>query len=268
MWTFARNPAFAVWSAQNDLPSPHPLHWIVGWVLLALLALFAARLVWRRARRDVSYALILGWLVIVPILIYIPVNVQRRLSEAVIVPLAVVAALGLRLWARRFPRQRPIRAAWIGAALATSFVLLSGALIAASIPARPLFRPSAEIAAFDWLNANSQSGEIVLSSVATGNAIPAYTHLRPYMGHGPETLYWQDKRARLQAFFDGELSADERAALLDSPCADGWTCDPVRYVYYGETERTLTRDFPQSLGWSDSLTLIYDRGGVQIYRRD
>ncbi|MBE2272588.1 MAG: hypothetical protein IAE80_30420, partial [Anaerolinea sp.] len=47
---FVTNNAFAMWSSQNDLPSPHPLHYIFGYLLLVIPALFAARWLWRKSK--------------------------------------------------------------------------------------------------------------------------------------------------------------------------------------------------------------------------
>ena len=235
-------------------------------MILGGLALIAARWLWRRAERDSRFPLLIGWIAIVPVLVYLPMNVQRRMAEGVIVPLAILAAMGLRLWARRFPRGRFLRFAVIGAALLTSLFLLSGGLLAAINPGRPLFRPADEIAAFEWLNAHSQPGEVALASAETGNAIPAYTHLRTYIGHGPETIGAEAKIARVARFYRGELSDAERADLLSPRCGDTSVhlcSDPITYVIYGALERQLADD-PRA--WADDLTLIYDEGGYQIYR--
>ncbi|MBK8031432.1 MAG: hypothetical protein IPK17_18470 [Chloroflexi bacterium] len=185
---------------------------------------------------------LLGWLLIVPILVYAPINVQRRMSEGVIVPLALLAALGLRWLARRVRFGRALQYALVGAALMTSVFLLFGSLLAASNPGRPIFRPVNEIAAFDWLAANAQPNAVILSAPETGNAIPVYTSLRTYMGHGPETLYWQNKTAMLTRFYRDELSDYEYDRLLHPPdpvFVDDLAYLPISYVYYGERERAL-----------------------------
>ncbi len=144
------------------------------------------------------------------------------------------------------------------------FLLLGGTLAAAN-PARPLFRPSAEIAAFDWLNAHSQPGEIVLSAVETGNVIPAWTHLRVYMGHGPETLNWQFKTTRLEYFYADAMTPTERADFFAHPCGITYTCaGSIRYVLWGPLERALAPDDDPS--WAAALTPIYDADGYIIYQ--
>lgn len=256
---FTLNDAFSVWSSQNSLPSPHPLHYVFGYGVLALAAWAALRRV-----HPPRLSLLIGWLGIVPLLVYAPINVQRRLSEAVIVPLAILAALGLRVIGRHWRFGRAIRLGLTSAALLTSIFLLIGGMLAASNPGRPLFRPASEIAAFDWLAANAPPDAVILAAPETGNGIPVYTSLRTYMGHGPETLFWQDKTGTLTRFYRDELSATQRAELLYAPEPDSalWFYLPIRYVFYGERERAIA---PQSPAWTDGLRRVYDVDGVQIY---
>jgi len=299
---FYVNDVFSVWSSQNDLPSPHPLHYVFGYALLLIPAAVAVWQVWRqrsvgtrhvsssvsqtdqtgrgmprpyedatpplRAERrpggEVRLALLLAWLLIVPLLVYLPMNVQRRMSEGVIVPLALLAALGLRWIARRVRFGRALKYAVTGAALMTSVFLLFGGFLAASNPGRPIFRPTSEIAAFDWLAANAEPDAVILTAPETGNAIPVYTSLRTYMGHGPETLFWPEKTAALTRFYRGELTTDERDDLLSENYADSaFRTMPIRYVYFGERERALAGG--ATAMWAEGLTLIYDVDGVQIY---
>ncbi len=257
---FTRNPAFAEWSAQNLLASPPPLQYLFAYLPIGLLAIVGVRRLWVGSRFS---PLLIGWVLIVPILVYLPINVQRRTSEAVIVPLAILAAAGLRLlYERGIPRL--VLGVWVGVTLLTSLFLLLGGFLAAGTPARPLFRPAAEIAAFNWLDQHSQPGEIVLSAVETGNVIPAWTHLRVYMGHGPETLNWQFKTTRLEYFYADSMSAAERADFFAHPCGITFTCaGSIRYVLWGPLERALAPD--DDPAWAASLTPIYDADGYVIY---
>ncbi|MBL8164490.1 MAG: hypothetical protein JNJ61_21050, partial [Anaerolineae bacterium] len=245
---FSRNPAFAQWSAQNLLPSPQPLLYLLAYVLLLIPAGFALRAFW--ARRDLAAALIIGWPLVVPVLVYLPLNVQRRLAEAVIVPLAILAAIGLERWGRR------IRPAWLLLASFSSAFLLFGGFMVALNPRPPLFRPAAEIATLSWLHANAAPDSVVLSSFETGNVLPAYSDLRPFVGHGPETLFALDKTATVERFFSGAMTTEERAAL--------YAAFGIDYILYGRFERALSAT-PDAPAWVVDGELIYDQDGYQVY---
>lgn len=266
---FSTNPAFAVWSAQNQLSSPPPLQYLFAYSLVGIPALAGMVWAWREGKINIRYGLLVGWVLIVPLLVYLPINVQRRLSEAVIVPLAILAAVGIERWVGKRSARKWLSRVWITAACLSTGLLLIGSILAANNPARPLFRPTSEIAALDWLNAYTSADEVVLSSVQIGNVLPAYTHLRPFMGHGPETLEWQHKTVLVERFFSDSMSAAERATLYESTCLEAQPtlcADPIRYLIYSPLERALnpSEAVPQ---WQAEWTLIYDVEGVQIYER-
>ncbi|MBL8154609.1 MAG: hypothetical protein JNM70_10530, partial [Anaerolineae bacterium] len=159
-WVFSANPVFAAWSAQNKLPSPHPLLYAVSYgplVILAGIGLIATR----HAVTPPARSLLIGWPLIVPVLVYLPmIAVQRRLAEAVIVPLAILAAAGLRVLRRRIGRWKT---RLVIVTLCLSSLLFSlGAFLNAFFVERPLFRPVAEIAMLDWLNQNIPVDGVVL----------------------------------------------------------------------------------------------------------
>ena len=72
-------------------------------------------------------------------------------------------------------------------------------------------RSSAEVTAFAWLNQHAASDDVVLAAVPTGNALPAYTNLRPFMGHGPEALDWPAKTRQVDRYFSGDIPDHARA---------------------------------------------------------
>jgi hypothetical protein len=261
---FSTNPAFARWSAQNLLPSPHPLHYLLAYGLLGALAFIGGRWAWRKD--STPYLLLVGWVVVVPFLVYLPLNVQRRMAEAVIVPLAILAAAGLRLLSRRFARWRHtgywrsgrrVRNLALALTIPSSLFLLLGSALTTLNHDRPLFYPAAEVAALDWLNANAEPDSVVLSSKAVGNLIPAFSGLRVVVGHGPETLDAVNKEALVARFYRDELSPDERRALFETM--------RIRYVFYGAAERELAGADNEQPAWQDGLALVYDDGEYQIF---
>lgn len=256
---FSRNAVFAAWSAQNLLPSPHPLQYLVAYSLFIALGVLAARWAWRRARLQARFALLLAWVVIVPVLVYLPINVQRRTAEAVIVPLAILAAHGLaRILRRLRTRQRQrMRRLVLAFASLSSLVLLITVSVGALGAGLPTHIPADALAAFDWLNQNAPEDSIVLAAKLTGNQLPAYTNLRPYVGHGPETLLGDEKAALVNSFYSDQMDAEERARLYASV--------GIRYVFYGEVERALADPPIAQPEWTANLNLLYDQNGYRIY---
>lgn len=271
--TFQQNQVFALWSAQNQLPSPPPLVYLAAYILLAIPAVKGAAHAWREGKQDARWLLLIAWPLAAFALVYVPINVQRRMLEGVIVPLAILAAVGLMVWAGAHWRRRMVAWGWVAAAAIPAALLLVGTLNAALRPQPPVFRPAAEVAALEWLNQHSSSGEVALASFETGNAIPVYTHLRAFIGHGPETLEAARKEALIAQFFGGELADQERRNLFAGGCLEAAPelCgDPPRWLIFGEAERQSMAGgadaFRQMLaneGWRQ----VYDADGWEIYGR-
>jgi len=260
-WAF-RQPAFALWSGQNQLPSPPPILYFLAYTPLAILAMSGIRWAWKRAGwKDDRYLLLIAWVAMVPILVYLPINVQRRMAEGVIVPLAILAAAAL--WDRR-RRRFTLIIAGICSGMALAFLLFTFA--ASLTPGAPQYRSGTEIAAFNWLNAHAAPGAVVLAAQNTSNALPAYTHVRTVVGHGPETLDWAGKTAQLRAYFGGAMTDDARRRFLEGEClsaAPTLCADPVDYLVFGDAERLL---YPDGV-WRADWVEIYRMDGIIIYQR-
>ncbi|MFN2225922.1 MAG: hypothetical protein ACK2UY_06435, partial [Anaerolineae bacterium] len=249
-WVFATNPAFGIWASQNRIRSPHPLHYLLGFVLLLLPAIWGAVAALREDKER--WLLPVAWVLVVPLLLYLPFNLQRRMSAAVQVPLALLAAAGLVAW---LGKRRWGLVAYAGVAGLSNLLLVAGSLGPIARQAEPIFHPAAEMAALRWLAAHSAPGETALASFETGNTIPAYTDLRVFAGHGPETLYNEEKKQAMDRFFDADTDDGWRQALLEEYGVD--------YVFYGPRERGLGGWDPGGAGY---LTPILAQDGYAIYR--
>jgi uncharacterized membrane protein len=74
------------------------------------------------------------------------------------------------------------------------------------------------------------------------------------LGHGPETLYSDDKENQVEAFYAGGLTMNRRDQLLDEYGID--------YVIFGPLERELGAD---ASAWNAGLTRVYSHAGYDIY---
>jgi hypothetical protein len=263
---FANNLVFRQWTAQNLLPSPSPIDYALAYSVIAVFAIIGGRWAWqaRKGKAQIhpvthQHSLLIGWILIVPILVYLPfINVQRRMSEAVIVPLAILAAAGVRLVARHLKAWRRWRLGLVLLMLPAYVFLVSAGVFTAVQRRPPMFYPTTQISAFQWLNEHLTPGDVVLSAFSTGNALPAYTDARAFAGHGPETLYALDKTEAIARFFNGELTLSELQALYNS----SHTLNPIRFVFYGIQEQRLSGG---STIWTVGLTRVYAEEGVEIY---
>lgn len=267
---FYGDPIWRGFSAQNYTPSPPPIYYALGLGLIGALAVWGGWLVARRRKGEAR--LPLAWVLMVAVLAYLPLQFQRRFTEAVIAPLAVLAAIGVVRGALPLLRQLGLRqllarlnypyrrARGTVLLLAAAFCSLSSAyLVAASVAyvadrPRPLFDPLAVVAAVDWLGENSDWQDTVFSAEPTGGMIPARIGHRVYLGHPIETVNYADKLADVESFFDSRTDDAARRLILN-------VCR-CRYVFYGADEQALG-DF--DLTGAAYLRLAHNHDGVQIF---
>jgi hypothetical protein len=237
VWTFTTVPALHTWAAQNSIPSPHPAHYLLGYLPLILPAVPGAIQAVRQ--REPRWLLPVAWVLVVPFLLYIPFNLQRRLIAGAQVPLALLASLGLVAWFK--PRARTWRldlVAWVALAALSNVLLVAGSLIQVTDREPPIFRPAAEIAAMDWLVEHAAEDDLVLCAHQSGNLIPTRAKVRVFMGHGPETLYREEKEEAVRQFFDPTTEDAYRQGLIDRYDID--------WVFYGPSEQSFGSWDPSS----------------------
>ena len=250
---FNQNPVFVAWRSQSLTFSPAPVHYLLGFGLTLLFAVLGLSLTWPQA--DPKYRFLHVWTISVPVLVYLPIALQRRFLDGYQAPLAVLAAIGLAWLVRQKfgPRWqfRLVVASLVLMSL-TNMLLVGGAL--ATITRRPgtVFQPRSEVEAAQWLAGTTQRN-VVLAAYQTGNYLPTVADVRVFVGHGPETVRAEAKNSLLTEFFTGNDDNFRRQLLDDYE---------VSFLYYGPAERALG-DF--SPGTASYLEQVYDNGSVQIY---
>ncbi|MBI4631670.1 MAG: hypothetical protein HY740_08150, partial [Chloroflexi bacterium] len=177
---FLSNTIYKVWSNQNVLPSPSWWVYLAAWGLFVIIGIFGVRSLYRR--NLIACVLIVMWILVVPILIYIPYNLQRRFSEAVYVPMIALAIGGVtavfsgrrRVW-RLARRYVPILLILLS--LPMTLILWIGGINAAMTYSQPIYQDRDQVATYVFLGKNLPPRANVLSSYQFGNAVPAYGYL-------------------------------------------------------------------------------------------
>jgi hypothetical protein len=248
LYIFTAWPAFRAWREQSYTLSPHPLHYILGYALVGLLAVPAIVHLWGRKNGRGSF--LVCWVVVTMLVIYFPLKIQRRLIEGFQIPLCILASLGLARYVlpavtrsgltrslTRFQRytrpklRRFVTTVIILLTIPSNLLLIANSLIQVSYLSPPIFREGMELEAIDWLAAHTQPSDIVLSSYQVGNYIPARAGNRVFLGHGPETIHAEEKKNIVKQFFQAQTSDAYREEILRQY--------NIAYLFYGPAERAL-----------------------------
>ena len=257
VWLTSAEPVYHAWANQLHILSPHPLHYLLGYAPLLIPAIWGLKNLIQdhkagQASSDpYAWWLIIAWLIAAPILVYLPFISQRRLIVLAQVPLALLAAVGLRTW---FGDKRWMQVSYVLVASLSILLLVVGSLGPIREQESPVFHPGAEIAALEWLDGYAETGAAVLASYQVGNITPASADLRAFAGHGPETLYSQAKIDMIERFFQPSTGTEWRTSLLRDY--------DLEYVFYGPWERSLGDWDPSAARY---LEPVYDVQGYTIY---
>ncbi|MFN8449725.1 MAG: hypothetical protein U0521_14335 [Anaerolineae bacterium] len=204
--------------------------------------------------------MLIGWVLIVPVLVYLPINVQRRMSEAVIVPLAILAAAGLHALAERGVPGIGMRRGGRGDAAdqrSTAARRCAGSVDSAT----PLFQ-----ATRFGLPAQRPllAGEIVLMRSRPATCSPRGRICTPTWGTVQRRSTGSSKPTGWNTSIPDVMTASERDTFFANPCALTFPCaGAIRYVMFGPLERALAPDGDPA--WAAGLTKIYDLGAYAIY---
>jgi hypothetical protein len=251
LWGMQINPQLANWNVQNFSPSPPAWEALVaGGLPLGLAGLgcfIAAR---RHTPRD---QLLLMWLALQIMAIYAPVNLQRRLSLGLWMPLCLLASIGWhegvagRL--KGYGRAGITALTVVGMILTNLFVYATlWGMIYTRDPG--LFFTPEEKAGLAWLDTQAD-GEIVLASPTMGLFIPAWSDARVLYGHFLETVDAVNQERLVTDFFAGHIA--DPAQFLQTY--------GVRYVFYGPRERALGPPPALPAEWQ----IQFQQGDVTIY---
>jgi len=203
--------------------------------------------------------LALAWVGVVPVLVYLPFNLQRRLVEGAQVPLSLLAARGMvKVFnlKSQIPDLRSKLAAGVVLILlsSTNVLLVAGNCLALRGQPAPIYRDAEEVAALDWLGGRVGFDDVVLTTYETGNYLPARVKARVFVGHGPETVRADEKKALVARFFDVTTDDAWRQQLLVQYGVD--------YVFWGPAERDLGEFDPEEASY---LKPVYEAGGYALF---
>lgn len=241
-------------------PAPPGLFVLFGLPLfLALIGLAG----WLRAKAWSDERLFTaGWLGIGFLLLYIPTDFQIHMLNSWQIPMMILSASAIHdVLAPRLQPRLGVKAGQVLALLAlaavlpTNLYLWTWRFVELNRQAYPYYLETDYVKAMDWLSQNSQPDDVVLSSLTTGQYLPAMTGATAFLGHWANTVNFYDKEQRVTHFFDPAAGDAQRAQTASAFGVD--------YILYGPAERALGTYSPGGLNW---LAPVYTSEQVTLYQ--
>jgi hypothetical protein len=256
------NPLFASEQAQGVSYSPSPLAYLSGFGLLTPFAIWGAEKVF--GTKSVVIRAILIWLVVGLLALFAPVSFQRRLSEGIHIPLAIVASVGvIQLYGAL--RRR------MGSTVLIGLTLLCGILTLTSLSAvindfkvisgdssesYYYYISQGEHRGLDWLAQHTSDNDVILANWFYGNIIPGITGRKVFLGHKAQTIHYDEKVTKVNAFLLNTDAVSAKKFLKENH---------ISYIFLGDGDTMLRYGFhPEKLSF---LELVFrDKGGALIYK--
>lgn len=179
--------------------------------------------VWAAIREsDSGMRWVAGWFVAGCLLIWLPMDSQRRLIQGLNIPMAMLGVAGLDFGVRRwFPSCECGVKRWVCASLIVFVTSIGSGFYLSHEVARiqrgryPTFWTEEYAAGLAWLERFGRSDEVVLASLENGALIPAMTGRRVVLGHWAETYRAAEKSREVREFFDTATTSERRAEIIE-----------------------------------------------------
>jgi hypothetical protein len=210
-----------------DMPVPGVSAHLLGWGIPLILAVGAALVpAVRRDNRNVP--LLVAWLLAVVVLLLVPLEFRRKLIWGAQIPMAMLAAMGVRwVWGRIGARPASVRlrrALAGGAAVALlavcaygSFLVERDLLRRAAASGADEFVPQGFVEGLDWLRLHARPGDVVMASPSLAPLVPGWTGATVFAGHWAQTIDLDAKWHFVEMVFrsPGFASPGELRQVLD-----------------------------------------------------
>jgi hypothetical protein len=247
---FRLDPYLRNWEKQNVLTSPPFTDYLLAYALILPFAILGIRLALRKQIKE--GILLTGWLLIFPILIYLPLTIQRRLIEG-----AWIALVGLALvWMETQSKVSQKRLSGVfSLSFITSVLVIFGSTYILFQRYPPIYLPANEVKAFHFLAEHTQPRAVILAAEEVSNPLPAWAPLRTLAGHGPESVNAVEILEEEKVFFQPQTPDNKRKELI--------TRFQVAYVFWGPQEKEYGSWNPSQAAY---LRPVYQNKDYQVFK--
>lgn len=254
---------------QNINLTTEPLLLLVGYGFLFICAIGGIVRFFQKPEKDMKIYFLFIWILAQGILIYMPVNFQRRMVEGLQIPIVFFAVEFLwyiyyeikkrmaNAFMVKYVLNNPIILIYILVALfAPSNLFVWARDIALYIEKSPLVYLSEEVVApMKWLKKQGGEPMNILADVNSSYFISGIAGKTVFAGHAVETLYFEDKEKMVKKFFLDNTNDEAKMRFLQNY--------KITHIYYGKREKDLGEYRPEEKKY---LTKVYSNGEVRIYK--
>ncbi len=198
-FSFLFDPYLSTWQDQNRIISPPLIDYLLAYGLGGLIL----ALVYKKGfSQKINHRLFINiWIFLIPVLIYFPINIQRRLTEGVWLCFSIY--IGMYIMANRKLTNKIL--------LFTVFVLSNFLFTIGSVQtvqhiAAPIYSPQSIVEVGNYLQNKVVLGDVIIAPFDESNLLPTFVPVKVITGHGPESKNLSEITEKLDQFYKGELT--------------------------------------------------------------
>jgi hypothetical protein len=247
-----------------------PSLWVtaVSYGFVLLLAIYASYRIIRHYRSDNKHIFLVVWFVIHFLMLYSPFLFQRRIMQGLQVPMTILCVYGVYFLYEYLKKKLPkdkfeFFISNKHLAIIVFILLFTSAgiynwirEIAVFTEVYPqLYVPDDKIAGYKWLKNNTNEDDVILTDLYNGNLIPGRIMRKVYVGHGVETLFFDNKFMRMVWFFSFDEADDKKEKFLRD--------NNIDYIFYSGNEKGIGDYNPAEKNY---LEPVFHFGDTDIYK--
>ena len=250
------SPIHKAWT-RIFLSSPPFFQFFLLYGFLAILAILQVVSYFRQQEKK-KFAFLVGWFLLLPFLLKLPVFFQRRLIEGAHVPISILASLFLFKILKKFKRPDVLFLLSIVFLSFHNIYFLKGRIdILKNDPKGYYFLSEEKILALSWLGKNTVNKN-VLAVPDDGLVIPAFSDNKVYLGHWANTPDSTRKGEVLASFLNINTLDFERIAFLKA--------EKIDYFFFKKDKISPVKVEIFDPGGKPYLKSVFENKEVVIFR--
>jgi len=200
-FSFMFDPYLSAWQDQNKIASPPVIDYLLAYgfgLIFVLIAQKKTHFSWLRDRMFLN-----TWLILIPVLVYFPHNLQRRLAEGVWIVFCIyigVVLIHSKIW---------VKILIFFFCSMTTLLFFVGSFQSIQNISPPIYSSQSIIDIGEFLFTYSQKGDVVLAPFDESNLLPVFAPIKVITGHGPESKNLNNLTPIIDDFYQGLLSKSE-----------------------------------------------------------
>lgn len=205
MFTF--DPYLQTWEKQNIIKSPPIVDYMWAYGLGVICIIFVLLI---KKRQLPNELFLIVWMVIVPILVYLPINLQRRLSDGIWVVFSIFIAIAVNSI-----RVKYLKYGVVFLFLLSTIIVFAGSLTAVLNPGYPVYQDADLIKVFRAIEKIGNKNDVVVANYDISNILPAYIPMRVVIGHGPESKNLFELETKIDELLSYQLPYSKYVNLIN-----------------------------------------------------